>query len=406
MACSLRPGTAQGVLVQRLRARRAEIEQVVLTRVCALADSSEVRDPEYELGLRSAVQAGIAYGFSALENDGERPEPIPAALPSQARRAARSKIGLDTVLRRYAAAHTLFDDFIIQEALSAALPNSDLRRALHQQANLVDHLLDVISSDYRDEISSHRPDYAGRRLRCARNALAGKIFDPSCLDYELDTRHLGLLAVGPDAESGIRALAERLRRPRLVLRADEQTTWAWFAAAGHRDSKHLVALAEEHLPKPSYLAIGEPADGLCGWRLTHRQAVAALPIALRGDARIVCYADVSLLASALQDETLTTSLHNLYLKPLAEERDRGETLIKTLRAYSAAEGNISSTAAALGVSRQTISNRLGVIESRVGRPLRFPEADWDIALRLQDLRSVSVDDAGSEKNLGPLSIDM
>ena len=45
-------------------------------------------------------------------------------------------------------------------------------------------------------------------------------------------------------------------------------------------------------------AIGEPGKGLDGWRLTHRQAQAAMRIALRRPQRLTRYADVALLAVA------------------------------------------------------------------------------------------------------------
>ena len=43
---------------------------------------------------------------------------------------------------------------------------------------------------------------------------------------------------------------------------------------------------------------------------------------------------------------------------------------ETLRAYFAAERNISSTAAALGVDRRTVTNRIRAIEELFGRPLK------------------------------------
>jgi DNA-binding PucR family transcriptional regulator len=137
----------------------------------------------------------------------------------------------------------------------------------------------------------------------------------------------------------------------------------------------------EHLP----LAIGEPSQGPAGWRLTHRQAQAALLIALRSSEAIVRYSDVAVLASMLQDELLTASLRQLYLEPLAVGRDKGRALRETLRAYFAAERNISSTAAALGVNRHTVTNRLRVIEDRLECPLGSCAMEIDAALRLENL---------------------
>jgi DNA-binding PucR family transcriptional regulator len=75
----------------------------------------------------------------------------------------------------------------------------------------------------------------------------------------------------------------------------------------------------------------------------------------------------------------------IYLAPLAAERDGGAVARRTLRAYFAAERNISSTAAALGVDRRTVRNRLRAIEELLGRPLGEAAPDLEVALRLEQL---------------------
>jgi DNA-binding PucR family transcriptional regulator len=132
------------------------------------------------------------------------------------------------------------------------------------------------------------------------------------------------------------------------------------------------------------VSVGEPGEGFLAWRLSHRQAKAALLIAERQGQPVVRYADVALQASIVRDDLITTSLHQLYLEPLERARDGGEAARETLRAYFAAERNISSTAAALGVDRRTVTNRIRTIEELLGRPLKFSATDLEIALRLAD----------------------
>jgi DNA-binding PucR family transcriptional regulator len=100
---------------------------------------------------------------------------------------------------------------------------------------------------------------------------------------------------------------------------------------------------------------------------------------------VVRYREVALLAAALRDDVLSSSLNEIYLAPLAQERDGGATLRQTLRAYFAAERNVSSAAARLEVSRKTVRSRLRAIEQRVGRSLDACAAEMEIALRLQRL---------------------
>ncbi len=135
------------------------------------------------------------------------------------------------------------------------------------------------------------------------------------------------------------------------------------------------------------LAFGEPNEGLGGWRLSHRQAQAALQVALRRSepVGVTRYADVALLAFALADEALAGSLIDIYLSPLDEQRGGGMVLRETLRAYLKAGRSASSTAAALGVVRSTVENRLRMVEQSLGRPLPACLAELEVALRLEQL---------------------
>ncbi|HEY4778047.1 MAG TPA: helix-turn-helix domain-containing protein, partial [Solirubrobacterales bacterium] len=133
-----------------------------------------------------------------------------------------------------------------------------------------------------------------------------------------------------------------------------------------------------------FVTVGEPGEGPSGWRFSHRQAKAALPIAERRGQAVLRYADVALLASILRDDLVATSLHQLYLEPLERARDGGRVGRETLRAYFASGRNISSTAAALGVDRRTVTNRIRAIEDLFGRPLGDFATELETALRLDD----------------------
>jgi len=104
-------------------------------------------------------------------------------------------------------------------------------------------------------------------------------------------------------------------------------------------------------------------------------------VAERRGVTVARYADVAIEAATLRDDLLAKSLRQLYLEPLEQMRDGGKDARETLRAYFAAERNVSSTAAALGVDRRTVRNRIRAIEELLGRPLNVIAADLEIALR-------------------------
>jgi DNA-binding PucR family transcriptional regulator len=131
--------------------------------------------------------------------------------------------------------------------------------------------------------------------------------------------------------------------------------------------------------------MGEPKSGRDGWRLTHEQARAAVWVAKAKPAQVIEYTEASLLASIGRDAILTASLQERYLLPLASERDGGQALRATLRSYFQADRNSSSAAAALGVSRQTVANRLRTAEQCIGQPLGECADALVAALSLEEL---------------------
>src|SRR6476659_272804 len=387
------PGEARSALSERLQARRPEIEQVVLTRILALAKPGEALDPEYADGLRAAVTAALDYGLAAVRAAAEAPPPIPAALFAQVRLAARNGIGLDTVLRRYFAGYTLLTDLLLEEAAHADLMGEDaLQQLIRSQASLFDRLLAAVSEEYlREESSQRSRSSEQRRIESVERLLAGELVDTSKLGYDFDLWHLGLIANGVEADEAVRDLAASLAGLLLLVRPATDVAWAWLGARDGFSSAKLESLAFRSLPSGVSLAAGEAIAGISGWRITHGQAKAALPIATRSPGTLIRYAGVALLASMLQDDLLATSLRELYLVPLAEERDGGEMARTTLRAYFAAGRNASSAAATLGVSRQAVTHRLRAIEQRLGRPLSACAIELEAALDMEALDSSGED---------------
>jgi hypothetical protein len=372
-------------LRKRLEARRAEIEQAILTRVYSVSDPIEAGDPEYVAGLRAAVGAAVELGISAIEPGVDQPTSIPVELFAQARYAARNGVSLDTVLRRYFAGYTLLGDFVVAEAEDGgSLKGPGLQRLLRVEANVFDRLVVAISDEYARELEMKMRSSRQRRVEQVRRLLAGELLDAGDLGYELHAWHLGLIGAGRDAEQVIRDLAGALDRRLLAVPMGAGTVWAWLGGRQRIDPIDLAPMIPSNGQAEASLAVGEPGHGLGGWRITHRQASAALPIVLAGGENVIHYANVCLLASIVQDDLLATSLRQMYLGPLAEDRDGGEAYRETLRAYFVAGRNGASAAAALGVSRQTVNARLHAIEERLGRPLTACAAEIEAALRLEE----------------------
>jgi hypothetical protein len=379
--------SALKVLISRMAEKRSELEASVLNRVYGISDAPEPAEGEYAEGLREAVRSALDHGYLVIERGPDRElPPVPPQLVVQARLAARSNVSLDLVLRRYLAGHTLFSDLLLAEGEAAQVPRSELKRLFRALASSLDRLLATVSGEYMRELSAYSKSNEERSTKLVEALLAGELLDPIDLRYDINGWNLGLVASSPSVAAIVNPLAKTLDRSTLQLDRGAGTLWVWLG--GRRpfepeEQEQIFERLQSLTLAPT--GIGEPAQGLAGWRLTHRQALATMALARRSKTPVLRYAEAPLLAFALQDDLLATSLRALFLAPLEQERDSGVTAKQTLRAYLAASGNASSAAAALGVSRQTISSRLAMIEERLGRPLDSAWAEIATALRLDEI---------------------
>lgn len=373
---------ARTELRARLEGRREEIEEAILARVSALAP--ERLDHEYAQGLREAVSAATEHALETVELGEERVPAAPTELLAQARRAARAGVGLDTVLRRYFAGHAVISDFLLAEATAGPVPRDGrLQHLLGAQGAVLDRIVAAVSAEHAAETERLRCSEKRRKAERIERLLAGERLDTSRLAYDFEGHHTALIARGQGSQEAIRSLAKQLDRRLLLVERPEQSAWAWLGGRESLDPEDLLACAREVLLPKHHLAAGEPGEGLAGWRTSHRQAKVAVPVALRRGEQCVRYADVALLAAIAGDELLAAWLRQRYLAPL-EARRGGGALRETLRAYFAAGCNVSAAAAALGVRRQTVANRLQTIERRLKRPIESCRGETEIALRLEE----------------------
>jgi hypothetical protein len=389
-------GSGVGIVVRRLRARQAEIEDAVFARVReAVPEAAGDADSEYVRGLRTAVAAAVEFGLTGIEGEADPARGIPAEAVAQARLAARSGVSLEAVLRRYIVGHALLWDYVMQEAdrVERMGREGGLREMSRAQAALLDQLVIGVTREHVAELQRAGRSREQRLLERVRMLLAGeplggdaapRVADAD-LGYRLEGEHLGVIARGEGAAEALRELAARLDRRLLsVAPGGGRLVWAWLGGQGPFEMPNLEGVVAG-LGVDVCIAAGEPARGLEGWRSTHRQAQAALLVAVRRPRALTRYADVALLATALKDDVLARTLVEVYITPLVDARGSGGVLLQSLRAYLAVGCSVSSAAAALGVARKTVESRLRTIEERLGRTLHLCPPELEVALLLEEL---------------------
>lgn len=372
-------------IVGRLRARREEIAEVLLSGLYAIEEPRTL-DAEYLLGLRGAASAAIDYGLAAFEVIDDAEPPLPAALLAQARLAARQQVPLDVVLRRCFSGFAILVDFLTTAAEENGFSRPQaLRRHMRSHTAHLDRLIDGMAQEYKREASGMSRSSEERWAKRVERLLAGEPVGLSDLGYDLGGWHLGIVMRGEGREV-VRELAGRFDALLLCVSPKHPDHWAWLKSRKRLDSAKVAAVAAELAGPGDQVAIGETAEGVEGWRLTHRQARAALPVLGGTEGNVGRYADLGLISSLMGDLTLTRSLRQMYVEPLADERDGGKAMREALGAYFACGRNISSAAAALHVNRQTLRKRLRHFEEKVSACLDTCAVEVELALRLEDYR--------------------
>jgi len=371
-------------LVSRLRAKRPEIEKAILARIQDLAESSDNLDPTYLVGIKNAVTAAVNYSLLAIQKSGDWAAPIPLEIAEQARRSARDGVGLDAVLRRYAAGNKSLEEFIVTEA--EGIPSQVLCEILKDQGLQVDRFMESVSTEYTNEIQRASRSSAQRQtdrvLRLLKNSSSVR---PEEFDYDFEGWHVCLILRGPNAEQGVRLASKRGSHRSLVAVRDAEYVWIWLGGPQPPTVVEVDQLVCDQLAHDIFVAIGEPRRGLDGWRRSHREAQIALQVGLYQPRRITRCRDVILIAAVIRDQSLAMSLIETYLVPLDQGRGSGLSLRKTLRAYFEADQNIASAAISLGISRNTAERHLRRVEETLGQPLPACNTQLQVALKAEEL---------------------
>lgn len=376
----------RSLLSARLTKYVSEIEAAVHQRIRSIAEAAPPTDPEYVAGVQEATREAIDHAIAGIQTGAQPSGSTPPAIARQARRAARSGIPLETVLRRYHAGDRVLSEWITGAAND--LPVEALQEIGRTQGNLVDHLTAGIAAEYNRELQRSRQSPSQRLSERVRALLDGERDGDPDLPYDLPGWHLGLIGSGAGIEEGIRkAASEADRRVLCVQGISDGRVWAWLGGRTKPDIGDLEHTLEQRVPAGASLCVGEIRRGLEGWRLTHAEAQIALQVALYAPSTITRSRDVMLLSAIIRDPRLTESVVETFIQPLEGKSGRGPVLRKTLRTYFGADQNAATTANRLKVDRGTVRRRLTTVETLLGLKIDSYGPQLQVALAVEELFS-------------------
>ncbi|MGE4426527.1 MAG: PucR family transcriptional regulator [Solirubrobacteraceae bacterium] len=393
-------------------ARRLEDELDLHARPVAEAIHAALPDLPATLAVTSHSISGVRallFAFARAVQEGRDPAGLvtPEATLEHARMYARRDVDLAVLLRTYRAGHGviwrlwtgLLDDAVARDG-------GDRVAARDHSAELLFSFIDTASAhvvdEYRAERERRSRSAEARRAAVVRDLIEGQAIAVGSATTVLgrDPRgtHVGVVAVsGPGGDAATAAgrlerdvirIAAALgdERP-LLVPVGHRRLWAWATPRGD-DPLDRALTAASGRGDGAVVALGEPAAGLEGFRLTHREALAGLRVAGVEDEvygrSIVRWRDVALAGLLGADAELAAPFATRELGELGGDDDASARLRTTLLVYLAEGAHVRRTAERLGLHTNTVGNRLRQCEATLGRPIGERRAALHAALLLRE----------------------
>jgi PucR C-terminal helix-turn-helix domain/GGDEF-like domain len=363
----------------------------------------------------------------------------PAASLEYARRRAQRGTPLTALLRAYRLGHTCFSDWLLRELARQTNDAQKITAATLGMSKIVAGYVDQTSEEivaaYTRERENWLRNRSAARAARIRDLLSGQRINVSAteatLGYRLRQYHVGLVCWAGDAASApdnITRLEHALSHVAgkaacggdpLFLPRDESSAWAWLPL-GIRDTFDAAGASTVGVDGDIHFAFGDAAKGTTGFRLTHRQAIAAQAVALAAGSptpRSLAFSEVAPVAMMLGSPDLLRAWVLATLAGLATDDAHHARLRDTLLAFLQSGGSYKTTAERLVLHKNTVQYRVRKAEESLGRPVGKNRHDVELALQashwlgssvLQPTRerSAGATGAGSTRISGRMSLNL
>lgn len=373
----------------RLRDRADVMVEEMLTRMRSdipLFFTSD--DPDYVAVYTASCHDHITLMVEEMTGSREVPDALPFSSIEETRTVAQWGIPLEALVQTYRSGHAVVWDHTMDAAescISNAREHSQILKICSRFLfSYFDRSIVLLTEVYENERLSLFQESDRRRRQMVRDLLEGLPVDHAKLQYRLDGLHVAAISTGDDAERTLRRLAARSRLDCLTVRGPSKSVWAWLGGRSLADPATREAVLEA-VPRGTFVAFGEVAEGVEGFRVSHREAREAYRLGRQLRLGSLQYGDVALLSLSSRDEVLAREFVQRELVSLAAPDPRARELRQTVRAYFDTGHNASAAAVLLSLSDRTVGNRLRTVEERLGRPLLSRRDELSVALRLFEM---------------------
>lgn len=400
----------------------------VLAAIREVAADLEPHLAEAALEMAQAIHDGIAELGAELEEDTlvscranitlvchlmlDGGDPRTARPPQEALQYARDFVprglAIEALMRAYRIGHQVFWQRILDGLQSHLGSHDDLAEAVAYCSDWTFAYVDAVSAAITEAYVQERERWvrsaAAMRADEVRAILDGGEVDEAAtskrLRYELGRTHVGLLVWGPGPEDPDHTMAAFERIAGEVARAlggtdvlavpmGSNVLGAWVGLREAPDLEAAAALrTKEGAKAKASVALGEPGDGLEGFRRTHEEATRARHVASllrRSPGGVVRFREVALNALLAHDLDEARLFVARELGPLGEETDASRRLAATLKVFLDEGSSFVRAARRLGVHENTIAYRVKRAGELLGHGIEERQLEVRVALALADV---------------------
>lgn len=329
---------------------------------------------------------------------------VPAPALRYAEALVHRRIALTVLLRAYRVGHAYFWN-VASRRLNDTIGPGELRgAALEASSNFMFDYIDAMSDElvaaYHVERDRWVRSAAAIRAETVRDVLDGRLDHERAasirLGYELRRTHVGLILAGePETHRGLGG--GNLEREAvevaailgcgdpLLVPAGAAVLWAWCGTFDP-PSAHALGRVEQHRPCPGVrMAVGRPAFGVEGFRVTHVEAGHASRFwDVGGTGTTTSYRSVELVSLLASDLDRARRFVLSELGPLADQAESAARLRSTLLGFLANGCSHVRAAPELHMHQNTVYNHVRRAEELLGGSVTERRVELQAALVLAE----------------------